>query len=187
MEMTEAGRALLAKARGAREVIMEASELAPFVEQHFGDTHTLSVRRQTFADLGGYPVGKAVCEDVNFLIRLCAQSRRIGVICEPMGAYCIHGSSATRKDPLRSQELTLEALLPLKEEMRAAPPPVRRGFSGRLHRARMDLAYALLRRHLGARAVRAVVPLLLDSPSARSLRGVCSIVWNAVRQGTARP
>ena len=29
---------------------MELDELAPFVENHFGDTHTLSVPRRTFLD-----------------------------------------------------------------------------------------------------------------------------------------
>ena len=76
MESTQAGIALLGKAQGAREVIMELEEMAPFIENHFGDTHTLTVPRRTFMALGGYPIGRAVCEDVNFLIRLCAVSSR---------------------------------------------------------------------------------------------------------------
>jgi hypothetical protein len=186
MEVTEAGRALLAKAAGAREAVMELGEIAPFVEHHFGDTHTLSVPRQTFLGLGGYPVGRAVCEDVSLLIRLCARSRRVGVICEPMGVYCIHGASATRKDPLRSQQLTLEALLPLKEELKGAPAVVRRGLAGRLRRARVDLAYALLRRNRGGDALRAVAPGMLDAPGPRSLRDISSVAWNALKQGIAR-
>ena len=84
MESTQAGIALLGKAQGAREVVMDQDEMEPFVENHFGDTHTLTVPRQTFLALGGYPAGRAVCEDVNLLIRLCARSRRVGVICEPV-------------------------------------------------------------------------------------------------------
>ena len=94
MEKTAAGQALLQLANGGSEVIMEGDLLGVFVEQHFGDTHTLSLRRDTFLELGGYPHGIAVCEDVSLLIRLVAQSRRVGVICQPMAVYLIHDTSA---------------------------------------------------------------------------------------------
>ena len=186
MEITEAGRALLARAAGAREVLMGPDDMTHFLERHFGDTHTLSVPRRTLLELGGYPVGRAVSEDVSFLIRLCARSRRVGVICEPLGVYCIHGASATRKDPLRSQQLTLQTLLPLRGELAGAPVEVRRGYSGRLHRARLDLAYALLRQRRDAEALRTVLPSMLDTPDARRLRDVVAIAWNAIAQACGR-
>lgn len=179
LEITDAGAAMLRKAGNSREVVMDASELEPFVENHFGDTHTLTVPRETFRRLGGYPVGRAVCEDVNFLIRLCAISRRIGVICEPMAAYLIHANSATRSDPLRSQTLTVEALLPLREALRTAPAPVRKGYRGRLRRARLNLAYALLRQGARWQAVAAVWKSLAENPGRRSLRNFASIVKGA--------
>lgn len=182
MEVTVAGRAMLAKARGAREVIMDGAEIGAFVEQHFGDTHTLSVPRRTFLELGGYPVGRAVCEDVNLLIRLCARSRRVGVVCEPLGVYCVHGQSATRRDPLRAQQLTVEALLPLKTAISEAPTAVYRGYLGRLRLARLNLAYALLRSGRGGDALRAVLPSLLDVHRPAVARDVLSIAWSAMRQ-----
>jgi hypothetical protein len=182
MEITVAGRAMLAKARGAREVVMEDAEIGPFVEQHFGDTHTLSIPRQTFGELGGYPVGRAVCEDVNLLIRLCARSRRVGVVCEPLGVYCVHQQSATRRDPLLAQRLTVEALLPLKSVLAHAPSAVHRGFQGRLRSARLNLAYALLRAGKGGEALRAVLPSLIDVHRPVVARDVLSIAWNAMRQ-----
>jgi glycosyltransferase involved in cell wall biosynthesis len=192
MEITEAGVALLKKANGAREVIMELNEMAPFIENHFGDTHTLSVPRRTFLALGGYPVGRAVCEDVNFLIRLCARSRRVGVICEPMGVYLIHPNSATRTDPLRSQRLTVDALRPLRAELGNAPTEIRRGYRGRLRRARLNLAYALLRQRKGIQAIVAVLASLVENPSICAIRDVVSItlglLQNAEKRGeTDRP
>src|SRR4029078_11173363 len=102
------------------------------VEDHFGDTHTLTVPRSTFMQLGGYPVGRAVCEDVNFLIRLCGVSEKAGVICEPMGVYLIHPQSATRSDPLRAQRLSVEALLPLRQALQGAPASIKKGYRARL-------------------------------------------------------
>ena len=172
---------LLEKASGAREVIMEADEFEPFVENHFGDTHTLSVPRRTFMRLGGYPLGQAVCEDVNFLIRLCAASRRVGVICEPMAVYLIRPDSATRADPLRSQRLTVKALRPLTKAMQEAPPPVRRGYRGRLRRARLNLAYALLKQGKGGEAIGAVLASLAENRSPTALRDVASVALGALR------
>ena len=185
MEITEAGVALLGKAQGAREVVMGLDEMAPFIENHFGDTHTLTVPRRTFLALGGYPLGRAVCEDVNFLIRLCARSRRVGVICEPMGVYLIHPGSATRIDPLRAQRLTVDALLPLKAELADAARVIRQGYRGRLRRARLNLSYALLRQGKGVRAIGAVLASLLENPGLSTLRDVVSVALGAL-QGAAR-
>jgi glycosyltransferase involved in cell wall biosynthesis len=182
MEITDAGRALLAKAKGAREVIMEGAELGPFIEHHFGDTHTLSMPRRTFMELGGYPVGRAVCEDVNLLIRLSARSWRAGVVCEPLGVYCVHPYSATRRDPLQAQRLTVEALVPLKATLRGSSAAVYRGYLGRLRLARLNLAYALLRSGRGGGALRAVVPLLVDLRRPVAARDVLSIAWSALQQ-----
>lgn len=182
MTSTVAGRAMLDKARGALEVVMEGEEIGPFVEDHFGDTHTLSVPARTFRAVGGYPVGRAVCEDVNLLIRLCARSRRVGVICEPLGVYCVHDQSATRRDPLRAQRLTVEALLPLRGVLADAPAAVQRGYQGRLRAARLNLAYALLRSGYGREALGAVLPSLVDAGGASAARDVLSIAWSAMRQ-----
>ncbi len=181
MEITEAGMRLLEKASGACEVIMEADELESFVENHFGDTHTLSVPRRTFMRLGGYPLGQAVCEDVNFLIRLCAASRRVGVVCEPMGAYLIRPDSATRTDPLRSQRLTVQALRPLKKMLEGGPPAVWRGYRGRLRRARLNLSYTLLKQGKGGAAIGAVLASLAESRSRKALRDVASVALGALR------
>ena len=182
LEITEAGRALLGKAKGEREVMMESADFEAFIEDHFGDTHTLTLPRETFLRLGGYPLGRAVCEDVNFLIRLCAISKRVGVICEPMAVYLIHPQSATRSDPLRSQRLTVEALLPLSDALDSAPAPVRRGYRGRLRRARLNLAYALLRRGARTEAIAAAWQSLAENPGAATLRNFASIVKGAVYQ-----
>ena len=176
MEKTEAGLMILRRAAGQREVLMEEGEISLYIENHFGDTHTLSVPRKTFLELGGYPVGRRVCEDVNFLIRLCAQSKRIGVVCEPMAVYFIHGDSVTRSDPLRAQQLTVEALLPLKDTLANAPTLIKRGWRGRLRRARLNLAYVLLRQGRQGEAIRAVLPSLIASPGFTTLRDLLSIM-----------
>ena len=174
---------LLKKANGAREVIMDAEQMEAFVENHFGDTHTLSVPRDTFTRLGGYPLAQPVCEDVHFLIRLCAISKRVGVICEPMGVYLIRPDSATRADSLRSQRLTVEALRPLKTQLESAPPAIKRGFRARLRRARLNLAYALLRQREGAKALATVLASLMENHSLSAFRDVASVAWGALRGG----
>jgi glycosyltransferase involved in cell wall biosynthesis len=176
MEKHASGRVLLQKAAGAPEVIMTESEFESFVADHFGDTHTLSVRREMFLRLGGYPLGFRVCEDVLFLTRLCAASRRVGVICRPLAAYLIHDNSATRRDRLRSQTENVRTLVTMAAESRSYPATIRRGVLARLREGRLDLGYALLRVGRKAAAVGAVTPTLWESPGVAGLRDMISMV-----------
>lgn len=176
MEAHESGRAMLAKAAGADAVIMTAEELGPFVADHFGDTHTLSVPRATFLELGGYPSGYRVCEDVFFLVKLCAASQRIGVICRPMAAYVIHDASATRKDSLRSQFDNVRTLVDLDRAARLFPKGVRQGARARLGQGRLNLGYAMTKAGRRVEAIRAVLPSLWENPGMNSLKNVLSMV-----------
>jgi len=176
MVMHGSGRTMLAKADGAEKLVMEAYEFEAYVADHFGDMHTLSVPRETFRSLGGFPHGFKVCEDVHFLSRLCAVSRRVGVICRPLGVYLIHGSSATRADPLKSQEYNVQALLDLKHHASDFPGPVRRGVLTRLRNGRLNLGYALVRQGRRQEALGAVLPSLVESPGWMSFRNILSIL-----------
>src|SRR5512143_2667670 len=74
MAQHKSGRMMQTKAAGAARVVMETpAEMAAFVADHFGDTHTLSGPRARFIELGGSPTGCKVCEDVHFLTRLVAK------------------------------------------------------------------------------------------------------------------
>jgi GT2 family glycosyltransferase len=173
----DAGRMMLAKAEGRARVVMDQpEEIEAYVADHFGDTHTLSVPRAAFVDLGGYPVGFNVCEDVHFLVRLVARSHRIGVVCESLGAYVIHGESATRRDPVAAQQENVRTLLHLVRYADTFPLPVRRGVRQRIRQARYNLGCALARTSGRSAAVQAVLPSLAESPGWTSVRNVLSML-----------
>lgn len=176
MEIHESGRAMLAKAAGSGTVLMTAAEFEPFVADHFGDTHTLSMPRAAFLALGGYPTGYRVCEDVFLLVKLCAASQRVGVVCEALAAYVIHDASATRRDPLRAQFDNVKTLIALGAASRSYPDVVRRGVRTRLRLGRLNLGYALVRAGRRAEALRATLPSLWENPGMASLRNVLSVV-----------
>ena len=177
MEQHDAGRIMLAKAAGSARVVMDqAHEIQDYVADHFGDTHTLSVPRKIFLELGGYPLGYKVCEDVHFLTRLVSRSRRIGVVCVPLGVYLIHGSSATRRNPVAAQQENVRTLADLDRLAKKFPLPVRRGVKQRMQIARYNLACALAKNMQRSAAVRVVLPSLLSNPGWRSLRDVLSML-----------
>lgn len=177
MAQHASGRMMLAKAAGATRVVMETpGEIAAFVADHFGDTHTLSVPRARFVELGGYPTGYRVCEDVHFLTRLVAGSRRIGVICRSLGAYVIHDGSATRRDPVAAQQENVRTLTDLAGKARNFPTPVRQGVTARMADARYNLGCALSRSGRRVAAVNAVLPTLIARPGWRSLRDVLAML-----------
>lgn len=176
LESAPVGRQLIQRAQGAQRMVLEGAAIGELIAQHIGDTPTLSLRRRTFRELGGYPLGFAVCEDVHLLIRLAARSRKIGVICDPLAVYCVHPNSATRSDKLRAQQDTLAALLALRPVLNGAPGYVRDGLTGALRRARRDLATVMLRDGRRWDAVRAVWPSFLASPGLGTARDVLSVV-----------
>lgn len=176
MESKASGRAMLIKAADSREVVMQEAEFEAFIADHFGDTHTLSLPRATFLELGGYPLGFKVCEDAYLLTRLVARSRRVGVVCEPLAVYLIHAASATRADPVRAQFENVRTLVALGEQTANLPAVVRRGYTTRLRQARLNLGYALSKTGNRVGAVRAVLPSLIEAPSLASMRNLLSIL-----------
>ena len=177
MAQHESGRMMLAKAAGRARVVMETpGEIAAFVADHFGDTHTLSVPRARFIELGGYPTGFKVCEDVHFLTRLVAKSRRIGVVCQSLGVYVIHGGSATRRNPVAAQRENVRTLTDLARLAENFPAPVREGVAARMQSARYNLGCALSKSGQRVAAVGAVLPSLATQPGWKSLRSVLSML-----------
>jgi glycosyltransferase involved in cell wall biosynthesis len=177
MAKHEAGRMMLAKAQGSTRVIMDRPvEIEVYVADHFGDTHTLSVPRQTFLEIGGYPVGFKVCEDVHFLVRLVARSRHVGVICQSLGVYYIHAASATRKDPVAAQQENVRTLIDLERQAKNFPIPLQQGVRQRMLCARYNLGCALSKSGQRVAAITAVLPSLTAQPGWRSLRDVISML-----------
>lgn len=178
LEKTPLGRRLLESSSGDGIAIMEREDFPAFIHRHFGDTHTLSVPRARFVELGGYPAEFAVCEDVHLLIRLTAGARKVGVVCRPMAAYLVHRASATRRDPVRAQRQTVAALTTLRGEL--ADAALESGLKEALRDARLDLAYALLRTDARVAAVRAAWPLLYGGRGVQGLRDVAAIAAGAL-------
>ncbi|HFB65867.1 MAG TPA: glycosyltransferase family 2 protein [Aeromonadales bacterium] len=176
MQSTKCGSQLLQLAGDKSSVIMQGDLIGEFVEQHFGDTHTLTLKRADFFKLGGYPQGVAVCEDVNFLIRLCAVSRYIGVKTLPMAAYFIHSNSATRSDPLRAQQQTLLALQSLKMFIKETNNSLMKGLMKSIRHARLDLAYVLLKNNKKSQALQVVLPMIYEVPGIKSIKYILSVV-----------
>ena len=177
MVQHESGRMMLTKAAGAARAVMETpAEIAAFVADHFGDTHTLSVPRARFMELGGYPTGYKVCEDVHFLTRLVANSRRIGAVCQILGVYVIHGGSATRRDPVAAQRENVRTLTDLSRLAENFPRPVRQGVAARMQSARYNLGCALSKSGQRFAAINAVLPTLAARPNWQALRDVLSML-----------
>ncbi len=176
MQSTIAGQKLLEIAGTTSSIVMQGELINDFVAQHFGDTHTLCLPRNTFNQLGGYPQGVAVCEDVHLLIRLCAISKKIGVITQPMAAYFIHSNSATRSAPLRAQMQSVSSLLSLKKHLQQVNPVLLKGLKQSIRHARLDLAYTLIKMKKRVASVKAVLPLVYELPGFSSIRDILSIV-----------
>ncbi len=176
MEGVPVGRRLLDRGAGRKVVCMEAGDFGGFVADHFGDTHTLTVRRELFQRLGGYSTRYRVCEDVHLLIRLCAASRSAGVVCRPMAAYCVRSGSATRGDRVAAQRQTVAALTEVRRLLPTASPTLREGIDAALEGARWDYVHGLLRQGQRSRALAVAVANVAHFPNWASLRCLAGVV-----------
>lgn len=176
IDTTVFGRALLARHPGQREIVLEAADFGPLLADGFAEIRTLSVPRATFHRLGGFPLGKKIGEDLHLVVRLCADSRRAGVVVHSVANYFIYPSSAIRKDMVAAQRAFVATLEELAGEMRGSQPGLRRGLREKIRQARLSLAYMYLRKQLRRDALDSVLPLLKPAPTWSAIRDVLSVV-----------
>jgi hypothetical protein len=142
----------------------------------FGEIRTLSLPREKFLELGGFPVGKKIGEDLHFVIRLCAVSKRAGVVNIPLAIYYIYPTSALRKNILESQKAFVETLDSLTNEVKHSSKPIVRGLREKLRRARLSLAYVHLREGRKTDAFMSVFPSFFANPSPQTFRDTLSVL-----------
>jgi glycosyltransferase involved in cell wall biosynthesis len=143
IEDTKLGKELLKRCDADGRAFLEKDDIGRFAAQQFSDTRGLTLPRETFLRLGGFPLDLRICEDVAFMLRLCAASTRVGVVCHPLAAYVVHDAGLIRSDRLRAQTETVRALLTLADEMPRAPEPVHAAWRSLIKNAYINLAYHL--------------------------------------------
>lgn len=170
------GRELLARLGEQGRGSLDAQQIGRYLRGQFSDTRTLTVPRQTFRDLGGFPQDLRICEDLVFLIRLCARSSRAGVTCRPTAVYCLHDAGLIRSDRYRAQEQTVRGLRMLGEEMATAPPHIRQGWIALVKDAYMNFAYYLARAGRYSEARRCIVASFRFRPAWSDLRRFAALL-----------
>ena len=169
------GRSLMAKYPGQVELPMGPDDFEQFIADGFGEIRALSLPTATFHELGGFPLGMKIGEDLFLVVRLCARSRKAGAVNLPLAIYYIFPNSALRANVLKAQQGFVGSLELLVQQMAGAAAGIRRGCADKLRSARLGLAYTYLREQRKGDALRSVLPLLREQPGVRSLRDVLSI------------
>ncbi|MDD1628340.1 MAG: glycosyltransferase [Methylococcaceae bacterium] len=176
IESSAFGLKILAAADENNSVLLDVAEMGELIPAYFGHTSTLSLPRKKFIALGGYSRSFSIAEDIHLFIRLCADSHKAGVTCNPMGVYYVHDSGLIRSDVVKAQIKTVETLFSLKEVLINAPAPIKKGFLSLMLNARFDLATALIRSGQHLKAVISFLPSLVESCSWNSVRSLFSII-----------
>ena len=176
LETNALGKELLTTWGSGSEIILDEPEIAPLIPSYFGHTSTFSLPKKTFHNLGGYSTQFSIGEDLHLLIRLCAISKKLGVISKPMSYYCVHEEGLMRSAGIQAQEKAVETMLSLKSEIKNAPQSVNKGYLECLLNHRFDWSVALIKNGRRNDALKAFLPALLETPSFRCFRLFLSIL-----------
>lgn len=176
MSTSALGRELLARHGEQGQALIEGPALGRYIVEQFSDTRTLTLPRATFIELGGFPLDLKICEDVVFLLRLCAHSQRAGVSCRASAVYSVHDAGLIRSDRLRAQTESVRALRGQAAIMETAPPPIRDAWREMVKDAYLDLAYYLVKHGRRSAAMLSVVRSFAFHPAVADLKRLASIV-----------
>ncbi len=170
------GRELLAQHGPQGRCVIEGETLARYIVEQFSDTRMLTLPRATFIELGGFPLDLRICEDVVFLLRLCARSGRAGVSCTPGAVYSVHDGGLIRSDRLRAQTESVRALRSQGPRMASAPMAIRGAWQTMVKAAYLDLAYYLAKQGRRGAAAHSLARSFAFHPAAADVRHLLSIV-----------
>ncbi len=176
IESSAFGSNTLTAADQHAHTVLEGTAMAGIIADYFGHTLTFSLPRTTFLALGGYDRAFSIGEDLHLLIRLCLGSNKIGVVCQPLGFYCVNDAGLMRANVVTAQVKTVAMLCALKPVLQHAPMPIKQGFLLALFKARADLASAQVRQGQRLTAIVDFLPALTESLSWRSVRLLLSLI-----------
>ena len=176
MSASTLGRKLLTAFGEQGSTIISSEEIGEYIAEQFSDTRTLSLPKQKFLELGGFPTDLRICEDVVFLLRLSARSQSAGVTCTPGAVYLVHEQGLIRSDRLRAQTETIRALRTLDNEMANSPAHVRTAWNLLVKRAHHNLAYFMAKQGHRAAAVKSLAQSFLFRPAMMDIKAMASIL-----------
>jgi len=172
----KAGQNLLNAHPGASRISLNESNFEELIGDGFMEIRTISVPRRTFLDLGGFPVGHKVGEDLHFFIRLIAKSRKGGVVPKVLAIYHIYPTSVLRKNPVQAAEDFLISVESLSHELGHVSTVVRNGYKRKRHVIRLMLAHAYLRAYRKPQAMSVMFKSFLQLPRWNTLKDFLSVV-----------
>lgn len=170
------GKQLLARSGPQGRVVIDRKEIGSFISDQFSDTRCLTLPKTIFLALGGFPLELRICEDVVFMLRLCASSQRAGIACQSLAVYTVHDAGLIRSDRMRAQTETVRALLTLSQEMPTAPPQVFSAWKQLVKHAYRNLAVHLARNGNQIKALLSAIEGFLFQPDLSDLRFFLSLL-----------
>jgi GT2 family glycosyltransferase len=176
MSTSALGRELLARYGEQGQALIEGPTLGRYIVEQFSDTRTLTLPRATFIELGGFPAELKICEDVVFLLRLCAHSKRAGVSCNTSAVYLVHDAGLVRSNRLRAQTESVRALRGQATIMTTAPLAIRDAWHEMVKDAYLDLAYYLVKHGRRGAAMLSVARSFAFHPAVGDLKALASIM-----------
>ena len=172
----ESGRRLLKTAGKSIEAKLTVDDLEAFAFETIGSTNTVSLRRDRFLALGGFPTQYSIGEDRFLWLKVAAHCSQMGVILQSSACYTTHDGRTFQRGTLSANKVSVRCEIGILKASEGYPASLRLGIRRRLCTARRDLGHAYIRNGQHMQAICAVLPSLWENPGYASVRNLLSML-----------
>ena len=151
------------------------NQLGRFLVEGPIEIRTLTIRKDIFDKIKGFPQGVKIGEDFHLFVKLFIEGK-ITYSSDVVAKYHIHENSVLRINKHATQISFINTLSNVKTEIQEENRIFRNAVKKREESERMNLAYALLRENKKIESIKYSLKTILRHRTLRSVRSLASII-----------
>ena len=176
IEASSIGGYFLQKINNAQYIPLSCEDANTFIEDQYTDVRALSVKKELFVKVNGFPKAFTICEDVLLIINLLKSSVSSGITTDICAAYSVHDTGLIRSDTSRAQRETIKALRSIEDEIEKGQCNLKQGWQRLTKKAYLNQAYQFSKSGKRSEAMTAVLNSFIFEPKIRDIKDIISML-----------
>lgn len=158
-----------------RASLLTKTQMAQLLVEGPIEIRTLTIKRNFFRALNGFPENIKIGEDFHLFARIFTEGN-VAYSADIVAKYNIHNESALRKNKLETQKKFIKTLEELENSAIIKSKTLQNGIKQRLELERISLAYALLREKKKMASIKYAAITAVRHMSIKSVRSLLAII-----------